>query len=57
MSPVGGSLAIPLISDENCGALRIALGVDGSEPLPPFGSVAGVGTALNSVVGVAPAGV
>ena len=55
MSPVAGSLAIPLMSDENCGAFRIAVGVVGSEPLPPLGSVA-VGI-RSGVEGVAPPGV
>ena len=55
MSPVGGSFAIPLISDENCGALGMLVGVVGSEPLPPFGSVEVV--CRSGVVGVAPLGV
>ena len=56
-SPVGGSFAIPLMSDENCGALGIPVGVVGSEPLPPLGSIAAGGVLTSGVVGVTPIGV
>lgn len=48
---------MPLMSDENCGTFGMPVGVVGSEPLPPLGSVAAEDVLTSGVVGVAPLGV